>query len=119
MKTFMPETVQRYLEERFEVSYSPLDRQLTQAEIWEYATDAEAIFTDGLHARFDAAMLEGMTIRLIVHTSGSVGSLVNQEVFDKGIRVISGKSSVEIAQCMRSRTRYIIRKNRNRKERSI
>lgn len=92
MKTFMPEAVQKYLEERFEVCYSPLDRQLQKEEIARYAGDAEAIVTGWGHVPFDAKTLENTSISLIVHTGGSVGNLVPQEVYDMGIRVLSGNN---------------------------
>lgn len=91
-KSFVPPEVKNYLEERFEVTYSPLDRQLKAEEIAVYAKDADAIMTGWGHSKLDVAALENTAIKLIVHTGGSVGSLVTQEVYDEGIKVISGNN---------------------------
>lgn len=92
MKTFIPKEVQEYLESRFKVIYSPLDRQLTREEISVYAKDAEVIVTGWGHPALDGESLKQTDIKLIVHTGGSVGSLVDQSIYDAGIRVISGNN---------------------------
>lgn len=92
MNTFVTEKVKKYLEERFEVTYSPLERHLAKEEIAVYAKDADAIMTGWGHCSMDGAALENTSIKLIVHTGGAVGSLVNQEVYQKGVRVISGNN---------------------------
>lgn len=90
--TFLPAGVRQYLEDRFEVAYSPFDRQLTPVEIREYAQDADAIMTGWGHCLLDQDALTGTSIRLIVHTGGSVGSLVNQETYEAGTTVLSGNN---------------------------
>lgn len=92
MNTFVPQSVRGYLEERFEVVYSPLSRQIKQEEIPEYAGDADAMITGWGHPMIPGSVLENTAIKLIVHTGGSVGSLVNREVYDKGVKVISGNN---------------------------
>lgn len=92
MRIFLPEDVKKYLEERFEVVYSPLDRQLEPEEIAEYAGDADAIMTGWGHPMITGEALVNTAIKLVVHTGGSVGSLVNQTVYDKGVRVLSGNN---------------------------
>lgn len=89
-QTFIEPRVQEYLENRFDVSYLPLDRQLTKEEIAEYASDADVILTGWKHCQMDAKCLKGTAIRLVVHTGGTVGSLVTPDLYDAGIRVISG-----------------------------
>ena len=92
LNTFIPDDVKNYLEERFEVTYSPLNRQLTQEEIIIYAQNADAIMTGWQHCPLDGNTLKETSIKLIVHTGGSVGSLVNKEVYERGIRVLSGNN---------------------------
>lgn len=92
MKTFIPDDVKRYLEENFEVAYSPFDRQITRGEIPLYANDSDVILTGWGHPALDDEVLEKTAIKLIAHTGGSVGSLVNQNIYEKGIRVISGNN---------------------------
>lgn len=89
-KQFMTEDARAYLEERFEVSYFPLDRQLKPEEVSRYAKDADVIMTGWGHPMIDSAMLEGTNIKLIAHTGGSVADYVAQDVYEKGIKVISG-----------------------------
>lgn len=92
MSIFLPEQVKQYLEERFEVIYSSLDRQLTNGEIAEYAKDADVIMTGWGHCLFDAEKLANTSVKLIAHTGGTVGQIVDQKIYDKGIRVISGNN---------------------------
>lgn len=89
-KRFMTEEARAYLEQRFEVSYFPLDRLPKPEEIALYAKDADVIMTGWGDPMIDAGMLEGTSVRLIAHTGGSVADYVAQDVFEKGIQVISG-----------------------------
>lgn len=90
IRRFLPEEVREYLEERFDVEYSPLDRQLTRQEFKEFTKDKEAVMTGWGSVSIDGEMVENSALKLIVHTGGSVGSLVNREIYEKGIRVLSG-----------------------------
>lgn len=90
MKKFLPEDVKKYLEERFEVTYSPFDRQLTREELKQFIQDKDVVMTGWGSITMDAEMLEGTPVKLIVHTGGSVGSLVTPEVYEMGVRVLSG-----------------------------
>ena len=86
----MTEEVRVYLEERFEVTYLPLQRLPKAEEIAAFAGDADVIVTGWGDPMMDRQMLEKTNIRLIVHTGGSVADYVNQDVFDTDIKVISG-----------------------------
>ncbi len=90
MKKFLPDDVKKYLEERFEVTYSPFDRQLAREELTKFIQDKDAVMTGWGSITMDAEMLEGTPVKLIVHTGGSVGSLVTPEVYEMGVRVLSG-----------------------------
>lgn len=92
MQTFVDDSVKKYLEERFEVSYSTLDRQLKPEEIAQYAGDADVIMTGWGHPMITGKELENTKIKLIVHTGGSVGSLVDETVYESGVKVISGNN---------------------------
>lgn len=92
MRTFLPESVKKYMEEKFEVEYSPLERNLFAEEIPFYAKSADVIMTGWGHAPLEVRILEQTAVKLIAHTGGSVGSLVNQKIYDRGIRVISGNN---------------------------
>ena len=90
MERFFTPEVKAYLEERFEVIYSPLNRLIKAEEIALYAQNAEVIMTGWSHPMMDAKALENTAIKLIAHTGGSVADYVSDEVYAKGIRVISG-----------------------------
>lgn len=92
MEKFFRGEVKKYLEERFDVVYSPLDRALKAEEIAEYAGDAEVIMIGWGHPFIDNKLLENTSIKLIAHTGGSVGYYVADEVYEKGVRVISGNA---------------------------
>ena len=87
---FIKQETRDYLEKCFEVVYSPLNRQLKAEEIAEYAGDADVIMTGWGHPMMDGKALENTSIKLIAHTGGSVADYVNDEVYAKGIKVISG-----------------------------
>ena len=89
-RRFMTEEARAYLEERFDVSYFPLDRQIKPEEIARYAKDADVIMTGWGHPMIDSCALEGTSIKLIAHTGGSVADYVAQDIFEKGVKVISG-----------------------------
>lgn len=88
--TFFTDAACAFLEERFEVVYSPLDRSLLPGELSQYAADADVIMTGWGHPMIDTKALEGTAVRLIAHTGGSVADYVAEDVYDKGIRIISG-----------------------------
>lgn len=89
-RRFMTDEARAYLEQRFDVSYLPLDRLPKPEEITLYAKDADVIMTGWGDPMIDAAVLEGTSVKLIAHTGGSVADYVAQDVFEKGIKVISG-----------------------------
>ena len=88
--TFFSPEVQSYLEKCGQVTYSPLDRHLRPEEFAQYAGDADVLMTGWGHPMIDANLLKGTSIKLIAHTGGSVADYVSSEVYDMGIRVISG-----------------------------
>ena len=92
MNTFFTECVKQYYEERFDVVYSTMDRQLSNEEIAHMADDADVILTGWGHCALDAEQLKNTNIKLIAHTGGTVANLVSPEIYNHGIRVISGNN---------------------------
>ena len=93
MRTFVADDVKAYLEEKFEVVYSPFtDRQVTKEEFIEYAKDADVVMTGWGHPLIDGEMIEKTAVKLIAHTGGSVGTLVCDETYDAGATVLSGNN---------------------------
>lgn len=90
MDGFFCGDVKPYLAEKFDISYSPFERQLELDEIKEYVGDAEVIFTGWEHPKMDAKSLEGTNIKVIAHTGGSVADYVTSDIWESGITVLSG-----------------------------
>lgn len=87
---FITKEVKKHLEENFEVIYSPLDRAVNEDEFKEMTKDCDAVITGWGHPHISLDMVENSKIKLIAHTAGSVGSLIDMRIYDKGIRVMSG-----------------------------
>lgn len=90
METFLPSEVKAYLERRFTVEYSTLERQLTEEEFCRAVKEFDVVMTGWGHPVITGEMLTGSRVKLIAHTGGSVGSLIGEGVYESGVRVISG-----------------------------
>ena len=88
--TFIDKDVQKYMEERVEVKYSPYEGMVTPEQFTEQVKDCDAVITGWGHPQISYDMVKGTNIKLIVHTGGSVGSLVTPDIYQNGIRVLSG-----------------------------
>ena len=88
--TFVSKEVREYMEKQVEVKYSPYERQVTAEQFSEQVKDCDAVLTGWGHPQITYDMVKGTNIKLIVHTGGSVGSLVTQDIYENGIRVLSG-----------------------------
>ncbi len=89
-KTFFPPELIRKLEDAFDMVYLPGDSRATAEDFLKYARDCDAVITGWGHPVISSELLSGTKVRLIAHTGGSVGSLVTPEVYDAGVKVISG-----------------------------
>ena len=90
MKCFFCDDVKPYLEEKFDVTYSPFDRQLEPEELKEYAKDADVIMTGWDHISMEAEYLKDTNVKLIAHTGGSVGDVARASLWEAGYKVLSG-----------------------------
>ena len=88
--TFLSQEVRDYMAQYAEVVYTPLDRQIKAEELKKYAADCDVLMTGWGHPTISYEDIKDTNIRLIAHTGGSVGSLVDASIYDHGIRVISG-----------------------------
>ncbi len=89
--TFLTQDARKYLEERFETVYSSYDRHLTAEEFAAQIKGFDAVITGWSHVRITAPMLDGSGIKVIAHTGGSVGDLIDPGVYEKTkVRVLSG-----------------------------
>lgn len=89
--TFMPKEICAYLEKDFNVTYNDLGRKYTADELADILPEYDAIITGWGSPKLGYENLEGNNrLKLIVHTGGTVGNLVDDYVYQKGIRVFSG-----------------------------
>lgn len=66
----------------------------------EQIGDAEVCITGWSNAQFTSKVLDcAENLKVIAHTGGTVAFLTNDEVYDRGIRVLSGN-------CIRSKKSY-------------
>ena len=90
-ETFFPPQVCEKLEAGFEVEYNLTGKQFSKDELREKLRAVDAVMTGWGTPMLDENMLRGNEkLRLIVHTGGTVGNLIDTFAFDQGIRVFSG-----------------------------
>lgn len=90
MNTFLTENVREYLESNFNVGYWGEERQPTKEEFSSAIRGYNAVITGWAHPSINFDMVKGSGLKLIAHTGGTVANLVNLDLYDNGIRVISG-----------------------------
>ncbi len=89
-RTFLNEEVRAYIEKAVEVEYSPYPEQVTPEQLTRAARECDAILTGWGHPQISYDMIAQTAVKLIVHTGGSVGSLVTPDIYEAGVRVLSG-----------------------------
>ena len=88
---FLTTETKALLEENFEVIYNEIGRNYTSEEMFEAASDVDIVLTCWGTPTFIGGPIENnKSIKLIAHTAGSVANLVDEAVYNHGIRVISG-----------------------------
>lgn len=89
--TFLPPEIRKMLEEKYSVEYNNSTEQLTSRGLCEALFDADAVLTGWGTAMIDKEVIEcAKRLKLIVHTGGTVGNLVDSAVYERGITVLSG-----------------------------
>lgn len=89
---FFTEETQRLLAEYYDVTYNPLNRDYTEAELKEAIRGMDAVITGwGTPSFIGGRALEGNdTVKIIAHTAGSVADMLDMTPYEQGIRVVSG-----------------------------
>lgn len=90
--SFLSEETCRMLEDNFKVTYNPMDRNYTPEELAEAAKNQNVLVTGWGTPHLGRAGLlkkEG-NLKIVVHTGGSVGDLVDQSAYENDIVVVSG-----------------------------
>ncbi len=87
---FLDEGSIKLLEDNFEVIYNDLDRRYTDEENKEILNSVDAVIT-GWGSNTCIDMLDDNTrLKMVAHTGGTVGDLVDDATYDLGIKVVSG-----------------------------
>ena len=87
--TFVPENVQKFAEANFDVTYA--EKRLSKEELRPILMNYDAVLTGWGNCMLDKEVLEGNDrLKLIVHTGGTVGNLVDSYAYDAGKTVFSG-----------------------------
>ena len=89
--SFFPESVKEKLERLYDVTWNETGHDLNEDELADCLRDADVCFTGWGSIPFSPKVLEKADkLKVIAHTGGTVASLVGDEAYDKGIRIISG-----------------------------
>ena len=88
---FFTDRSEAALEKLGTIKRNPYDRNLTIEEITEMAADADVLLTGWSTPMINKAAVEKMpNLKLIAHSAGSVASLVDPDVYETDVKVISG-----------------------------
>lgn len=89
--TFLPKHIRKYLESKFQVTYNETGRQLSKIEMKEALREMDAVLTGWGNCMLDKEVLEKNTsLKIIIHTGGTIGNLVDSYAYEQGISVFSG-----------------------------
>lgn len=74
-----------------QVERNPYDRQLTVEEVIEFARDADVLITTWGSCKYFKKDVEKMpNLKMIAHAGGTVAPVVATDVYETGVKVISG-----------------------------
>lgn len=89
--SFIPSDVAEAIESMGHTIWNKLKQNYDADGLREAIREADVCITGWGCSRFDSEVLKtGEKLRLIAHTGGSVASIVSNELYDRGIKVISG-----------------------------
>jgi len=90
-KTFMTDENLEFLKTLGDVIYNETDHVYSEDELREAIRDVDIAITGWGTSRFTERVMDNANcLKLIAHTAGSVGSLVTDAVYEKGVRVVTG-----------------------------
>ena len=89
--SFITAEIEKIFESIGDIIWNKTNKNLTKEELIDKISDVDICITGWGHIQFDADIIEiAKKLKLIAHTGGSVGTLVSDCIYDKGIKVISG-----------------------------
>ena len=94
---FTPENI-ALLESLGEVTWTNLDRRLTPEELRDSLVDVDILVGGWGLAKLTGEVLEKANkLKLVAYVCGSVAHVVTDEMYDKGIRIVSGNEAFAIS----------------------
>ena len=89
-RSFFPEEVKKFLGEHFEVVWNETGKKMTREDLKPILPDFDAVMTGWGSEFYNADLLgEKPRLKLIAHTGGTVGNLLDASVYDVGVRVLT------------------------------
>lgn len=89
-RSFFPAEVKAFLEEHFEVVWNETGKKMTKEDLKPLLPEFDAVMTGWGSEFYDAALLgDNPRLKLIAHTGGTVGNLLDASVYDVGVRVLT------------------------------
>ena len=89
-RSFFPAEVKAFLEEHFEVVWNETGKKMTKEDLKPLLPEFDAVMTGWGSEFYDAALLgENPRLKLIAHTGGTVGNLLDASVYNVGVRVLT------------------------------
>ena len=89
-RTFIPAEVAQRIEETGNVTWNTKGQNYTEDELREKLRDMDVCMTGWGDPKFTARVLDNANrLKLVAHTAGTVANLVSDELYAKGIRIVS------------------------------
>lgn len=90
-QTFIPNDVAQKIEQMGNIIWNNTYENYTEEDLYEKIKDIDVCITGWGSPSFSGRVLENANcLKLVAHAAGSVSSVVSDELYAKGIRVISG-----------------------------
>lgn len=97
-ETFWPQENIDLLESLGEVTWNKLDRHLTPEELRDALVDVDVLVCGWHVPKLTGEVLEKANkLKLVAYTAGSVATVVTDEMYDKGIRIVGGNEGFAIS----------------------
>jgi len=90
--TFVTDEVKHKLERLGNVEYNKSGAFYNGAELREKLRNVDVLITGWGNPKMDKSVFEGTNVKVIAHTGGTVGNLIDMNVYDTDVKVISGNN---------------------------
>ncbi|MFS0727529.1 hydroxyacid dehydrogenase [Paenibacillus sp. 1P07SE] len=92
------EACRQFINDHYEATWNPFEREMTETELLAYAEETEVVFTTWASPTISQTFLDRATnLKAIAHAAGSVKHMLDESIFDRGIRVFSANPRLALA----------------------